>query len=117
MTPSEYPPPGFEAFAHDIHSSNVQVVHTHVHKFDSTAMFVVVFFSITTLVFGAVLGRNIAMQRQLERQSFDTSTKYQLMERRYMDFEAYAILNGWKVQKDESFGPTGNIERMAPKEK
>lgn len=43
----------------------------------------------------------------------DMKTQYKLMERRYMDFEAYALLQGWKVPKDDSFGPTGNLERMA----
>lgn len=39
-------------------------------------------------------------------------TRYLLMERRYMDMEAYAMLNGWKIPSDDSFGPTGNLKRM-----
>jgi hypothetical protein len=47
----------------------------------------------------------------------DTDTSAKLLERRYMDFSAYAMLNGWKVEGDGSFGPTGNLKRMAPQEK
>lgn len=44
-------------------------------------------------------------------------TQAWLAERRLMDMEAYAMLNGWKIPRDDKYGPTGNLERMVPKEK
>lgn len=55
---------------------------------------------------------------RLNSQQHDTDTSAKLLERRYMDFTAYAELNGWDIRStDKSFGPTGNIERMVHKEK
>lgn len=52
--------------------------------------------------------------QQTQEDFRDMKSQYKLMERRYMDFEAYALLKGWKVPRDDSFGPTGNIDRMKP---
>lgn len=46
----------------------------------------------------------------------DAKTQAWLAERRLMDMEAYALLNGWKIPSDDAHGPTGNLERMARKE-
>jgi hypothetical protein len=63
---------------------------------------------------GVVMGANIAEQRALERSFNDDHIQGKLLERRYMDMEAYAILNGWKIPGDDTHGPTGNIQRMKP---
>lgn len=52
----------------------------------------------------------------LRNEQHDTKTQCWLSERRLMDMEAYAMLNGWKVPGDTQHGPTGNIERMTGKE-
>lgn len=44
----------------------------------------------------------------------DAKTQAWLAERRLMDMEAYAMLNGWKIPSDDTHGPTGNFERMKP---
>lgn len=44
----------------------------------------------------------------------DAKTQAWLTERRYMDMEAYAMLNGWKIPGDDQHGPTGNFQRMKP---
>lgn len=66
---------------------------------------------------GTIMGVNLAKQSQLDADFKDLKTQEWLKERRLMDAEAYMIANGIKVPKDESFGPTGNIERMKPKER
>lgn len=64
-----------------------------------------------------IMGLNLAKQAEQDSQFRDLQTQYKLVERRYMDMEAYAIVNGWKIPGDDSFGPTGNLQRMKPKEK
>ena len=44
----------------------------------------------------------------------DAKTQAWLAERRLMDMEAYAMLNGWKIPSDDQHGPTGNLQRMKP---
>jgi hypothetical protein len=66
---------------------------------------------------GLVMGLNLSKQAQMDRDFRDAQTYQKLLERRYMDFEAYAMLNGWKIPTDDRNGPTGNFERMKPKEK
>lgn len=39
-------------------------------------------------------------------------TQAALLERRYIDLESYALLNGWKVPHDDQHGPLGNLERL-----
>ena len=71
-----------------------------------------------TLVIGAcgvVMGLNLATQHQEDNDFKLAQTHALLLERRYMDIEAYAILNGWKVPGDDAHGPTGNMQRMKPK--
>lgn len=66
---------------------------------------------------GVVMGLNLSRQKQLE-QAFNYMERQEaLKERRLMDMEAYSILNGWKRPGDDTFGPTGNVERMVPKHK
>lgn len=54
-------------------------------------------------------------QERLSSDFRDLSVKYQLEERRKMDLEAYLMLHGWKRPADDTFGPTGNLQRMAKK--
>jgi hypothetical protein len=54
--------------------------------------------------------------QQLDRDFKEASTRLMLNERRLMDKEAYMILNGEKIPGDDTHGPTGNLERMKPKE-
>lgn len=49
---------------------------------------------------------------RISEQQHNTDTSAKLLERRYMDMTAYAELNGWKINGDGSFGPTGNLKRM-----
>lgn len=65
---------------------------------------------------GLVMGLNMAKQDQMDRDFKEASTRLMLNERRLMDKEAYAILNGEKIPGDDTHGPTGNLERMKPKE-
>lgn len=44
----------------------------------------------------------------------DAKTQAWLAERRLIDMESYAMLNGWKVPGDDQHGPTGNLQRMKP---
>jgi len=53
----------------------------------------------------------------LRSEQHDTKTQAWLAERRLIDMESYAMLNGWKVPGDTQHGPTGNLERMTGKEK
>jgi hypothetical protein len=61
---------------------------------------------------GVIMGLNLAKQAQLDRDFRDATVASQLKERRLMDMEAYAMLNGWKRPGDDTFGPTGNLQRM-----
>lgn len=63
-----------------------------------------------------LLGMNLAKQAQMDQDFKDASTHLMLVERRLMDKEAYMILNGQKVPGDDTHGPTGNMQRMTPKE-
>lgn len=62
------------------------------------------------------MGLNLAKQSQMDRDFRDMQTAEALKERRLMDMEAFAILNGWKIPGDDTHGPTGNVLRMKPKE-
>lgn len=42
----------------------------------------------------------------------EAKTQAWLAERRLLDIEAYAILNGWRIPTDQEHGPLGNLERM-----
>jgi hypothetical protein len=53
----------------------------------------------------------------MDRDFRDMQTAQKLQERRWMDVEAYAMLNGWKIPSDDTHGPTGNLKRMRPQEK
>lgn len=64
---------------------------------------------------GVVMGLNLAKQAEEDRSFRDMQTQEMLKERRLMDLEAYALLNGWKRPGDDTFGPTGNLQRMVPK--
>ena len=66
---------------------------------------------------GVVMGLNLSRQAQLTQAFQYMERQEALKERRLMDMEAYALLNGWKRPGDDTFGPTGNVERMVPKEK
>lgn len=64
---------------------------------------------------GLVMGLNLAKQSQMDQEFKDMKTQDWLKERRLMDREAYDIVNGLKLPGDDTFGPTGNIQRMKPK--
>jgi hypothetical protein len=66
---------------------------------------------------GVVMGLNLSRQQQLIQAFTYMERQEALKERRLMDMEAYALLNGWKRPGDDTFGPTGNVERMVPKHK
>ena len=64
---------------------------------------------------GLVMGLNLSKQSQMDRDFRDMQTQDMLKERRLMDLEGYLIVNGLKRPGDDSFGPTGNLERMKPR--
>lgn len=94
-------------------NSNVQVVRIGLGK-ETLAVVILL-----TVVIGAcalIMGLNLAKQEQMDRDFRDAGTRLMLNERRLMDKEAYDILNGNKYLSDDTHGPTGNLERMKPKE-
>lgn len=66
---------------------------------------------------GLIMGLNLAKQAQMDQDFKDMKTQDWLKERRLMDREAYDIVNGLKKPGDDAWGPTGNLQRMKPKEK
>jgi hypothetical protein len=64
---------------------------------------------------GIVMGLNLSKQAVMDADFKTLKTQEWLVERRLMDDEAYRILNGQKVPGDDQNGPTGNLQRMAPK--
>lgn len=52
------------------------------------------------------------MRSRYEESYRELATKTALVERRYIDMESYALLNGWKVPKDDQHGPLGNLDRL-----
>jgi hypothetical protein len=91
---------------------------TRVH-IDLGATTIVIVISLMVIIgaCGVVMGLNLAKQAELDRQFLYMERQEALKERRLMDMEAYALLNGWKRPGDDTFGPTGNVERMTPKHK
>jgi hypothetical protein len=65
---------------------------------------------------GLVMGLNLAKQDQMDRDFKADKTQKALLERRDIDLETYLMLNGIKIPGDDTHGPTGNLERMKPKE-
>jgi hypothetical protein len=66
---------------------------------------------------GIVMGLNLAKQDQMDRDFRADKTQKALLERRDIDIETYLMLHGVKIPGDDTHGPTGNLERMKPKEK
>ena len=66
---------------------------------------------------GLVMGLNLAKQSRIDNDVQDMKLAWKLEERRKMDLEAYMMLQGWKIPSDDTHGPTGNFDRMKPKEK
>jgi hypothetical protein len=64
-----------------------------------------------------IMGLNLAKQDQMDRDFRAMQTAEALKERRLIDIESYAMLNGWKIPSDDTHGPTGNLQRMIPREK
>lgn len=65
---------------------------------------------------GVIMGLNLGKQTSMDRDFRDAQQQSKLVERRLIDMESYAMLNGWKIPTDDTHGPTGNLERMKPKE-
>jgi len=66
---------------------------------------------------GLVMGLNLAKQDQMDRDFRADKQQKALLERRDIDLETYLQLNGIKIPGDDTHGPTGNLQRMLPKEK
>jgi hypothetical protein len=75
---------------------------------------VVVVLMIVIAACGVVMGLNLAKQAEMDADYKTMKTQAWLVERRLMDDEAYRILNNQKVSGDDTFGPTGNLQRMKP---
>jgi len=112
VTPDNYrmrSPDAWDVNAGD--SANVNVVRIELGK---ETLIIVILLSILIAACGLIMGLNLSKQSQMDRDFRDATTAFKLVERRYMDMEAYAMLNGWKVPGDDTHGPTGNLERMRP---
>lgn len=94
--------------------AHVQIVRIGLGK-DTISLIAVLLVVITGCAF--IMGRNLAKQDQLDNDFRSAQIQAKLEERRLMDIEAYAMLNGWKIPGDDAHGPTGNLDRMKPKEK
>lgn len=90
-------------------SAHVQIVKIGLGK-DTVSIIVALMLIVAVCTY--TIGRNFAKQDQLDRDFRDATVQAKLAERRLMDMEAYAMLNGWKVPKDDQHGPTGNLDRM-----
>ena len=66
---------------------------------------------------GIIMGLNLSKQDRQDADFRDLKTQSWLTERRLMDREALDILHGIKVPGDDANGPTGNLQRMKPKER
>ena len=116
-------------YARDSGSANSNTVRFELGGFALVAafsvMFVCVGFSIWAYIYAQGTRDLLDARSQawtmsfdsLSSQMHDTKTQAWLAERRLMDMEAYAMLNGWKIPSDDQHGPTGNFQRMKPKEK
>jgi hypothetical protein len=66
---------------------------------------------------GVIMGMNLSRQAQQDEDFKAMKTQQWLLERRLMDKEAIDILHGDRLESDREYGPTGNLQRMKPKEK
>lgn len=94
-----------------VEGSGHQVTRVNV-SLGSATIAIVISLMLVIAACGLVMGLNLAKQEQLDRDFRLQERQDALKERRLMDMEAYLIVNGWKMPKDDAFGPTGNIERM-----
>lgn len=72
-----------------------------------------------SVVIGAcalIMGLNLSKQDRQDESFRAMKTQMWLVERRLMDREALDIINGQRLPSDTEFGPTGNLQRMKPKE-
>ena len=95
-------------------SAHVQIVRIGLGR-DTISIIAVLLVVIAACAF--TMGKNFSKQDQLDRDFRDAQVQEKLVERRLIDIESYAVLNGWKIPGDDAHGPTGNVERMKPKEK
>lgn len=99
-----------------IHAGDSAVVNRISLNLGGATLIVVVLLMLIIAGNGLIMGLNLAKQSQQDQSFKDLKTQEWLVERRLMDDEAYRIVNGQKLASDDSFGPTGNIHRMKPKE-
>lgn len=78
---------------------------------------VVLLLAVIIGVCGCVMGLNLSKQDRQDEDFKAMKTQMWLVERRLMDKEALDIINGQRLPSDTEFGPTGNFQRMKPKEK
>lgn len=77
---------------------------------------VILLLAVVIGVCGLIMGLNLSKQDRQDTDFKDMKTQMWLVERRLMDKEALDIINGQKLPSDTEFGPTGNLQRMKPKE-
>lgn len=78
---------------------------------------VVLLLAVVIGICGAIMGLNLSKQDRQDASFRAMETQQWLVERRLMDKEALDIIHGQRLVSDTEFGPTGNLQRMAPKEK
>jgi hypothetical protein len=100
--------------AHALSGSSVNQIRIGL---DGMTLGIVVSLVIVIGACGVVMGLNLSKQHEQDAAFRDLQVQYKLVERRELDLEAYGILNGWKMPSDNESGPTGNLQRMKPKEK
>lgn len=95
-------------------------------RFDMSAATLIIVLALVLVIAGCgvVIGIDVSERASMGRkfdeltESFkELKTQNWLLERRLMDKEALDIIHGGKLPSDTEFGPTGNLQRMKPKEK
>ncbi|HXN95989.1 MAG TPA: hypothetical protein VN879_15905 [Candidatus Acidoferrales bacterium] len=92
-----------------IHNSSKVVIEA-----SAPTLMVAVVLMVVIAACGTVMGLNLAKQAEMDADYKTMKTQAWLVERRLMDAEAYAIVNGTKLPADNEHGPTGNLQRMKP---
>jgi hypothetical protein len=91
--------------------TNIQI------SFGKETLAVILLLAVIIGICGLIMGLNLSKQDRQDQDFRDMKTQQWLVERRLMDREALDILHGDKLPSDTEFGPTGNLQRMKPKEK
>lgn len=114
MRPDAYTtrsPDAWDTYAEEgSQQTNIQI------SFGKETLAVILLLAVIIGICGLIMGLNLSKQDRQDQDFRDMKTQQWLVERRLMDKEALDILHGDKLPSDTEFGPTGNLQRMKPKE-